>query len=127
MPSLLLIYVNYVLSIVWSFAMIFGLLIGLAAFFGWTSSAIVAGVSLVPAWWGAVLAVTYLAQAATSHLVERRYEPDILKSLFWIVWYPLAFWMIATLSTLRAIPKVLFRKGEVKGTWISPDRGFRAQ
>jgi biofilm PGA synthesis N-glycosyltransferase PgaC len=126
MPSLLLVYVNYVLSLVWSFAMLAGVLIWAAGLAGWASPVVAAGVSLVPTWWGAVLAVTYLAQATVSHLVERRYEPDIVKSLYWIVWYPLAFWMIATLSTLRAVPKVLFRKGEVKGTWISPDRGFRA-
>lgn len=126
MPSLLIIYLNYFLSVLWSFAMLAGVLIGFAALAGWQSPAIVAGVSLVPSWWGAVLAVTYLLQAAVSHLVERRYEPRMLRSLYWIVWYPLAFWTIATLSTIRAVPKVVFRRGAVKGTWVSPDRGFRA-
>lgn len=125
-PRLILIYLNYLLSILWSFAMLAGVAILVAATLGWQSPLTAAGVSLLPSWWGAVLAVTYLMQAAVSHLVERRYEADMARSLFWIVWYPIAFWVIATLSTLRAIPNVLFRpKDSVRGTWVSPDRGFR--
>ena len=125
-PRLLLIYVNYVLSVIWSYAMLFGALIYVAGRLGWDNPAVDAGISLVPSWWGAVLAVTYLMQAAVSHLVEQRYEKNMLKSLYWIIWYPLAFWVISTLTTIRAVPKVLFRKpGSVRGTWVSPDRGFR--
>ena len=42
-----------------------------------------------------MLALTYLLQALVSHLLERRYEPDMLRSLFWVIWYPAAFWLIA--------------------------------
>jgi biofilm PGA synthesis N-glycosyltransferase PgaC len=122
----MLVYLNYLLSVVWSFAIVIGAGLMLAGWLGWRSPLTAAGVSLLPTWWGALLASTYVAQAFVSHHIEWRYERDMLKSLFWIVWYPLAFWMISTLSTLRAIPKVLLRKDtEVRGTWVSPDRGFR--
>lgn len=125
-PRLILVYVNYVLSVIWSFAMLAGILIYGAAALGWDHPATAAGISLLPTWWGAVLAVTYLLQATVSHLVERRYERDMVRSLFWIIWYPLAFWMISTLTTIAAVFRVMFRKpGEVRGTWVSPDRGFR--
>jgi biofilm PGA synthesis N-glycosyltransferase PgaC len=124
-PRMILVYLNFVLSLIWSFAMLIGVLIWGAGLLGWDSPVIKAGVSLVPSWWGALLAVTYLMQALVSHMVEQRYERDMARSLFWIIWYPLAFWMISTLTTLRAVPKVLFRRGEVRGTWVSPDRGFR--
>jgi biofilm PGA synthesis N-glycosyltransferase PgaC len=125
MPTMIPVYLNYLLSVVWSFAMLTGVIISALILVGIASPEVVTGVSLVPRWWGAVLAVTYLLQAAVSHMVERRYEPDMVRSLYWIVWYPLAFWMISTLTTIWAVPRVLFRKGEVRGTWVSPDRGFR--
>jgi biofilm PGA synthesis N-glycosyltransferase PgaC len=124
-PSLIPIYFNYLLSVLWSYTMLFAFLAGLAALAGLAPAALVAGVSLVPQWWGAVLAVTYLAQATVSHLIEERYEPGMAGSLFWIIWYPLAFWLVATLTTIVALPRVLFRRGEVRGTWVSPDRGLR--
>jgi hypothetical protein len=43
--------------------------------------------SRAAAWWGLTLTLTYLAQALVSHLIERRYEPDMLRSLYWIIWY----------------------------------------
>lgn len=125
-PRLMLVYLNYLLSVVWSFAIVIGAGLMVAGWLGWRSPLVAAGVSLLPTWWGAVLAITYLVQALVSHHIEWRYERDMRKSLFWIIWYPLAFWMISTLSTLRAIPKVLLRKSsDVRGTWVSPDRGFR--
>jgi biofilm PGA synthesis N-glycosyltransferase PgaC len=123
--TLLPIYLNYLLSVIWSYAMLIAAGAGIAVALGWESAALVGAVSLIPDWWGAVLAVTYLAQALVSHLVERRYEPDILRSLYWIIWYPLAFWVISTLTTIIAVPRVLFRRGEERGTWVSPDRGLR--
>ena len=125
-PRLLLIYTNYVLSVIWSCAMMLGVLLFVAGQLGWDNPAIAAGIALVPSWWAAILAVTYLMQADISHLLEQRNEKDMAKSLYWIIWYPLAFWVIAALTTIYAVPKVLFRKpGSVRGIWASPDRGFR--
>jgi len=123
--NLLPVWFNYLLSVVWSYAMIAGILIGLLMAAGVRFPEVVVGVSLLPQWWGAVLAVTYLAQSFVSHWIERRYEPDMIRSLFWVIWYPLVFWILSTLSTVVAFPRVLFRRGEVSGTWVSPDRGLR--
>jgi biofilm PGA synthesis N-glycosyltransferase PgaC len=60
-----------------------------------------------------------------SQLLERRYEPDTLKSLFWIIWYPMAFWTISTLTTVVALPRALLRPRQARTTWVSPDRGLR--
>lgn len=125
MPSLFPVYFNYLLSVLWSYVMLLGFIAGVAALFGFAPAAMISGLALVPEWWGAVLAVTYLLQATVSHVIEDRYEPGMTLSLFWIIWYPLAFWLISTLTTIVAVPRVLFRKGEVRGTWVSPDRGLR--
>jgi biofilm PGA synthesis N-glycosyltransferase PgaC len=125
MLSLLPVYINYLLSVLWSYAMLVGVLAGTAYLLGFRPAGLISGVSLVPQWWGAVLALTYLAQATVSHLIERRYEPDMARSLFWIIWYPLAFWLLATLTTIVALPRTLLRREPVSGTWVSPDRGIR--
>ena len=56
-------------------------------------------------------------------MVERRYEPNMLRGLFWIIWYPFAFWLLSTLTTVAALPRVLVRPR--RSTWESPDRGLR--
>ncbi len=125
MPGLILVYFNYLLSVLWSYSMLLAFLAGLGVLLGFFALQEISGVSLVPQWWGAVLAVTYLMQATVSHMIEKRYEPSMGRSLFWIIWYPLAFWLLATLTTIVALPKVLLRKEKVTGTWVSPDRGLR--
>ena len=124
-PSLLPTYLNNLLSVVWSYVMLFSLCVGILWAVGLAPPAVLPGFQLVPEWWGLTLTITYLAQALVSHLVERRYERDILKSLFWIIWYPLAFWMLSTATSVVALPRALFRPRKERTTWISPDRGVR--
>lgn len=124
-PSLIPTYLNNVLSVVWSYVMLFSLCVGILWAVGLAPPAILPAFQLVPEWWGLTLTITYLAQALVSHLVERRYERDILKSLFWMIWYPLAFWMLSTATTVVALPRALFRPRKERTTWISPDRGLR--
>ena len=122
-PSLLPTYLNFVASLLWAYCIVFGLAVGILYTAGVPMPAILPGFQLVPEWWGLTLALTYLAQALVSHVVERRYEPGILRGLFWIIWYPLAFWLISTLTTVAALPRVLVRPR--RSTWESPDRGLR--
>jgi biofilm PGA synthesis N-glycosyltransferase PgaC len=101
------------------------ILAGLRDLTGWGGFGIITGVSLIPAWAGLVLCVTYLLQAMVSHFLERRYEPKLFRSLFWVIWYPLAFWLISMATAVVAVPRVLFGRKEKRGKWISPDRGLR--
>lgn len=122
-PSLLPVYANFVLSLLWAYVMLFSLMVGILWSIGVPLPSVLPGFQLIPEWWGLTLAVTYLAQALVSHLIERRYEPDMLRNLFWIIWYPLAFWLLGTLTTVAALPRALTRPR--KATWDSPDRGLR--
>ena len=124
-PTLLPVYVNYGLSVVWSYCMLLTIVIGILQAFGFDEDAVMPGFSLIPEWWGLTLAVTYLAQALVSQLIERRYEKDMLRSMFWIIWYPLAFWLISALTSVVALPRALTRPRHTRTTWISPDRGLR--
>jgi poly-beta-1,6-N-acetyl-D-glucosamine synthase len=124
-PSMLPVYINTVISVVWAYIMSFTLVVGLLWTLGITPPAILPAFQLVPQWWGLMLTITYLCQAGISHLVERRYEPDMMRSLYWIIWYPLAFWMISTITTVVAVPMALLAPRKERTTWVSPDRGLR--
>jgi biofilm PGA synthesis N-glycosyltransferase PgaC len=118
-------YFNFVLSVVWSYVMLFSLGIGILWTVGLAPPEVLPGFRLVPEWWGLTLTITYLAQALVSHLVERRYEKDMLRSLYWIIWFPLAFWLLSTITTVAALPRVLMKPRSARTTWVSPDRGLR--
>jgi len=122
--SLLPTYLNFVVGILWSYAILFDLGASLVRAFD-----VPASVALptfhVPGWWGLTLVLTYLTQALVSHVLEQRYERHMLRSMFWIIWYPLAFWMISVVTTVVAVPRALLRPRSERTTWISPDRGLR--
>jgi biofilm PGA synthesis N-glycosyltransferase PgaC len=122
-PSMWPTYLNFVASLLWSYCMVFALAVGILWGAGFRLPAILPGFQLVPEWWGLTLAITYLAQALVSHLLERRYERGMMRGLFWIIWYPLAFWLINVFTSVAALPRVLLRPR--RATWESPDRGLR--
>ena len=106
-PTLLPVYINFVVSLLWAYTMTFTLAVGLLWSAGIALPTILPGFQLVPEWWGLTLAITYLAQALVSHLIERRYERNMLRNLFWIIWYPMAFWLVSMLTTVVALPRSL--------------------
>jgi biofilm PGA synthesis N-glycosyltransferase PgaC len=122
-PSLLLSYIEHMLSLVWAYVMAFCLIIGLMWTVGLAPRSALPGFQLIPQWWGLTLSITYLVQALVSHLLDRRFEPHMLRSLFWMIWYPMAFWMINMATAVAALPIALLRPR--KATWTSPDRGLR--
>ncbi|MGB1092397.1 MAG: poly-beta-1,6 N-acetyl-D-glucosamine synthase, partial [Oceanobacter sp.] len=79
--------------------------------------------SLIPGWHGVVLALTCLLQFFVSMLIDSRYEKGLPRHFFWIVWYPLAYWLINTLTLVVAIPKAILQRSKTTGKWDSPDRG----
>jgi biofilm PGA synthesis N-glycosyltransferase PgaC len=124
-PSLAPTYINYLLSVGWSYLVLSVLGLGVLWLVGLAPPRPFPEFRLVPEWWGLTLALTYLAQALISHFLDARYERAMLRSLFWVIWYPLAFWMLSALTTAIAFPRVLSRPGKASGTWTSPDRGLR--
>lgn len=80
--------------------------------------------SIMPRWHGVVLGLLCLTQFAVSMVIDRRYEKGIGRHYFWMIWYPLAYWMLSLFTTVVALPKTVFRKGRKRATWTSPDRGI---
>lgn len=113
------------LSASWAFT--FALLALLAIggnFIGIPAQLQVSGV-LQPGFTGLVLACVCLAQFGTSLFIERRYEANLPRSLFWVIWYPLAFWIITMLTTVVSFPKVMLKARRDRARWTSPDRGIK--
>ncbi len=83
--------------------------------------------TLLPQWYGVVLGITCLIQFFVSLYIDRHYDKDrMLRNYFWVIWYPLFFWMITMLTTVVALPKTIFKKQQ-RARWASPDRGFRPE
>ncbi len=113
------------LSAGWAFT--FALLVLLALlgqFFGIPAHLQVTGV-LQPGFTGLVLACMCLVQFAVSLFIERRYEAKLAGSLFWVIWYPLAFWVVTMLTTVVSFPKVMLKTRRDRARWTSPDRGIK--
>jgi biofilm PGA synthesis N-glycosyltransferase PgaC len=119
------IWANYIVSIVWAYSMVAGLLMWIvsAIFPDITGGAL--GFGLLPQWWGTVLALTYLLQSAISVGLDSRFEKGLGSAIFWVIWYPLVFWLLQTGTAVGGVPRALRRSKHQRGTWISPDRGLR--
>lgn len=117
---------EYMASVIWAYIMLaiivlflIGLVIPLPE--GWYVS------TLLPQWNGVVLGITALVQFGVSLMIDRRYEPKkrFFKNYFWIIWYPLAFWLLTLFTTVTAVPKTLLKRRGQRARWVSPDRGIR--
>jgi biofilm PGA synthesis N-glycosyltransferase PgaC len=77
-----------------------------------------------PEFAGAILAFICIIQFIVSLYVDRLYEKKMLRYLFWVVWYPFAFWMISSITIVCAAPRAVFKRKGTRAVWDSPDRGL---
>lgn len=107
-------------SAVWAFS-----LVGLSVVA--VVGALVSGESPVDlvatSWHGVALATVCLVQFGVSILIDRRYEPDIGRTYVWMIWYPIAFWLMGLLTVVAATPSVLLGRAEGRAVWAPADRG----
>jgi biofilm PGA synthesis N-glycosyltransferase PgaC len=77
----------------------------------------------LPSWGGALIGLTCLLQFAVSLVIDSRYEKGLSRFYFWIIWYPVAYWLISVATTIVAVPKTLLKPPGSRAVWRSPDRG----
>ncbi len=115
---------EYVLSAFWAYVMVVVLAFGLIGLVvplpSWMH---VPGP--FPTWYGAILGSTCIFQFMISMVIDRRYEERVGRQFFWIIWYPIAFWLLGMLTTVVAVPKALMKRSGTRAVWESPDRGIR--
>lgn len=113
------------LSLFWSYAMLLLLVVWLAGLVLPTGILPKIGSPLIPQGSSVILGATCLLQFAVSKWLDSRYDKGLGRNYYWMIWYPLVFWIINISSTIAAFPKVL-RRGEGKrARWVSPDRGIK--
>jgi biofilm PGA synthesis N-glycosyltransferase PgaC len=120
------VYAEYVLSAFWAYTMV-GLMLMwfLGAVLGLATPIEVP--TLMPKWTGVVIGTTCLLQVGIGMALDSRIEKGLFRYYFWMIWYPLAFWMISVFTTLVGVPKALFRSTGKRARWKSPDRGLIPQ
>jgi poly-beta-1,6-N-acetyl-D-glucosamine synthase len=118
------VFAEYVLSLIWAYVMAGLILLWLVGQLftlpqHWTIP------SMLPEWHGVMLGATCLAQFALSMAIDRRYEPGVGRNFYWMIWYPLAYWLLSMLTSVFALPKALMKRRGTRAVWVSPDRGIR--
>ena len=113
------------LTLVWSYLMLIMAILWLLHFV--VPLGELSGISspFLPYGSGILLGATCLLQFALSKWMDSRYEPNLGKNYYWMIWYPFVFWLIPITATIVAFPKVLLRGDEKRARWVSPDRGMR--
>ncbi|MPW44018.1 poly-beta-1,6 N-acetyl-D-glucosamine synthase [Acinetobacter guerrae] len=113
------------LTLVWSYLMLIMAILWLLHFV--VPLGDLSGISspFLPYGSGILLGATCLLQFALSKWMDSRYEPNLGKNYYWMIWYPFVFWLITITATIVAFPKVLLRGDEKRARWVSPDRGMR--
>ena len=117
------IYLEYASSVAWACAMCTVLLLWGAETLHLLPAEL--HVNLVPGWYGVLIGLTCLLQILISMLLDRRYDEKLFRHYFWMVWYPLVYWLLSMATTLWAIPRLLLRRRGERAVWVSPDRGVR--
>lgn len=115
---------EYMLSVVWAYTMAFIMLLwALGLFLPLPPELYIR--SLLPSWHGMILAMVCLLQFAASIIIDRRYETGVGRNYYWMIWYPMAYWLLSFATTVTALPKALLKRRDTRATWVSPDRGIR--
>ena len=116
------VYLEFTTSVIWSYSMLGVAILWLLGFF-FPLPEYLEIPSMIPDWPGVILGLTCLLQFAVSLRIDSRYEKGLSRYYYWMIWYPLAFWLISLLTSIVGLPKALFKKRGRRATWVSPDRG----
>ena len=119
-----LVTIELLVSTFWAYAMLASFLLWLLGKFVGLPDALQAP-GIIPGWGGVLLGFTCLVQFAVSLTIDSRYEPKLGRYYYWMVWYPLVYWVLQAAATCVAVPKALLGGLKSRGTWTSPDRGIR--
>ncbi len=112
-------------SLAWSYGMVLLALTWLASLFLPSGAVPMVGSPLSPQGNGVILGTVCLVQFAFSTWLDRRHDRGLGRNLFWMIWFPIVFWVINCAATVVAYPKVIARGRGTRARWVSPDRGFK--
>jgi len=117
-------FAEFCLSTIWAFSYAISILLFFLSLVVTLPENLLIHRILPPEFTGLLLGAVCLLQFFVSLLIDRRYEKGIAKSLFWVIWFPVVYWMLSLFTTLVAFPKVMLRRRRARARWVSPDRGI---
>lgn len=117
--------VDYCLSAAWAYAFIISLILFCLGQFIPMPEGLNVPTIYPPAFWGTILATVCILQFIVALLIESRYERNLLKTIGWIIWYPLIFWLMMMGTTCVGFVKAFFKHIDKRGIWRTVDRGFK--
>jgi biofilm PGA synthesis N-glycosyltransferase PgaC len=112
-------------SVFWSYLMLVCTLLWVADMLSTSITLPSLGSPFIPQGGGLLLGITCLVQFAFSKWLDSRYEVGLGRNFYWMVWYPVVFWLINTCAAVVAYPKMLLQPASRRARWVSPDRGVR--
>ncbi len=119
-----IVFFEHIVSIFWAYSIVFTFLIWITSFFFVLPDEFIVP-TLLPSWGGVLLGITCLLQFAISLFIDSRYEKGIGKIYFWLIWYPLLYWIISVATSVAGFIKAMLKKKGRNAVWESPDRGVR--
>ena len=117
------IFLEYFVSMLWAYTMLITFALwGAGKFFELPQAFQVP--TLSPGFSGVLIGITCMLQVAIALMMDSRYEKGLFRYYFWMIWYPVAFWVINVFTTVVGTPRILMRRTGKRATWRSPDRGI---
>jgi biofilm PGA synthesis N-glycosyltransferase PgaC len=118
------VFLDYFASLVWSYTILFVFLLWLLEQFILLPEMLRSHIYM-PDWLGLLFGMTFALQFVVSMVIDSRYEKDVGKTYYWLIWYPMVYWLISVSTAIVAFPKALFKRSGARAVWTSPDRGLR--
>lgn len=81
---------------------------------------------LLPHGWAVALLLVCGLQFVVSFWLDQPYDVGLHRIGFWMIWYPLAYWLLSFAATLWACWAPQGAESQLRARWVSPDRGLRA-
>ncbi len=81
------------------------------------------GASPIPNFWGMTIGTICLIQLATGALIDRRYDPGIVRFFPYAVWYPIIYWALLAATTVASLPHLFRRPGRESIRWQTQRSG----
>ena len=117
------IFIEYGITVLWAYCFFLTMAIYfLGLFFHLPPSMVVH--RILPGWTGVILAMACLLQMAVGLSIDSRFEKGIYRVFFWLIWYPMIYWVLNAAVTVIGFPKALIKKKGTIAIWESPDRGW---
>jgi biofilm PGA synthesis N-glycosyltransferase PgaC len=114
-----------IVSVVWAYVMTVGACLWLLGLLLPLPTDLQVASLLPPRWSGVLLGLTCLLQFTVSLRLDGRYEQrSTARYYYWIIWYPLVYWLLNMVTSVVSLPKALLKRRGQRAVWKSPDRGL---